>query len=91
MKATVSIYDNALFLWHENSIIYGIVVLHVDDFVYCGNNKFHKNVIEVLTIKFKISSRSKNTFKYIGLMIAQTKDGGITVSQSEYIDLFIQN
>ena len=38
LKGVVSIYDNALFLWHDaNRNLIGILAMHVYDFVFCGN------------------------------------------------------
>ena len=40
-----SLYDKALFLWHnKDGSRNGIVVTHVDDFVYCGTEQWHKLV-----------------------------------------------
>ena len=44
--ATISSYDNTLFLWHdENGELFGMLVSHVDDFAFCGNAKSQIEVI----------------------------------------------
>ena len=49
-NATISLYDRALFLWHrEDGKLVGLMVSHVDDFIYCSNNNFLVNVVK----KFK--------------------------------------
>ena len=41
LGATISAYDNALFLWHDdNGELFGMLVSHVDDFAFCGNARF---------------------------------------------------
>ena len=46
LGGTVSAYDSAVYLWHNtNSALFGILVSHVDDFAFCGDEKFEKNVI----------------------------------------------
>ena len=80
----VSIYDNALFLWHDaNRNLIGILAMHVDDFVFCGNKLFKKEVIAVLKEKFKVGTHESGTFKYLGLNVNQSKNG-ITVDQDLY-------
>ena len=34
--ATVSKYDSALFLWHKDGKLVGILAAYVDHFAYCG-------------------------------------------------------
>lgn len=54
LGATVSTYDNALFLWHEkgDGTLMGVLVSHVDDFAFCGNDKFQVEAIEELKRTF---------------------------------------
>ena len=85
LGATVSKYDNCLFLFHEKpGVLSGLVVVHVDDFAYCGNEKFRLNVIDEMKRKFKISKEECRSFKYVGLQVSQTQEG-ISVSQDTYI------
>ena len=47
LGGTISVYDNALFLWHDGrGALMGIMVSHVDDFAFCGNDAFQKSVIK---------------------------------------------
>ena len=80
----VSLYDQSLFLWHEDNQLVGIVVAHVDDFTYCGTARWHEGVVEEVTREFKISKRGKGAFKYIGLNIEQT-DTAVFVDQTQYV------
>ena len=85
LGAVASIYDPALFMWHKNDQLIGILVCHVDDFTYCGTNQFHTEVIEKLKKTFKISSEDSSCFKYLGLQVVQ-KDSGIVITQNRYIE-----
>ena len=85
LGAKVSLYDNSLFLFHEGSrALSGIVVVHVDDFIHCGNDTFNTNIIGELKKIFKISKEECGTFKYVGLQIKQSKEE-IIVNQDFYI------
>ena len=70
-----------MFLWHdEQQNLVGILVLHVDDFTYCGTLLWHSSVIQpIITETFEISAFEMNSFLYIGLNVVQT-------SQTIYID-----
>ena len=62
-----SLYDKALILWHDDDRqLCGILVTHVDDFIYCGTKKWIESVIENLLKIFKISKLEKGSFKYTG-------------------------
>ncbi|XP_057305251.1 uncharacterized protein LOC130642182 [Hydractinia symbiolongicarpus] len=81
-------YDPAVFYWYRVKQITGIVVCHVDDFVYGGSPAFHKEVIAKLFETFKISTQSSSTFKYLGLDVDQCKSK-IKINQVSYIESLI--
>ena len=81
----MNLYDQALFTWHEKGELIGILVSHVDDFVYGGNSKFHQTVILKILKMFKISAQSSCIFKYLGLNVKQV-NGEIRIDQVGYID-----
>ena len=81
----MSAYDNALFLWHDaTGKLMGILAMHVDDFIFCGNDSFQKNVISELKKTFKVGTHESGTFKFLGLGVKQTKDG-IMIDQNLYV------
>ncbi|GAB1599998.1 hypothetical protein Ahia01_000277300 [Argonauta hians] len=85
LKGMVSAYDNALFLWHDLSQnLTGILAMHVDDFIFCGNDSFKKNVISELKKMFKVGTHENGTFKFMGLAVKQTVNG-IIVNQDKYV------
>ena len=83
LGAKVSIYDNAFFLWHnENGQLYGLVACHVDDFLFCGSDKFG-SIIDTVKSTFLISSHEISDFKYLGLNVHQSPVG-IKIDQDRY-------
>lgn len=84
LRGMVSTYDNALFLWHNaTDDLIGILAIHVDDFIFCGNDLFQKNVIRELKKIFKIGKHESGTFKFLGLNVKQTKNR-IIIDQNLY-------
>ena len=80
-----SLYDDAMFLWHsEYAHMIGFIVTHVDDFIYAGIEQWHRDVIDQVMSKFKISAHAAGTFRYVGLNVLQTADG-IYIDQQAYV------
>ena len=71
LKVKTSIYDHALFFWHEDGILQGIIASHVDDFIFGGSKVFISEVINPLKEIFCISHEEAIMFKYTGLHIKQ--------------------
>ena len=59
-------YDNAIFYWHQNNPLQGILSSHVD-FCWAGTKWFIETVIEQIRKKEAISKEETETFKYVGL------------------------
>ena len=76
--------DNSLFFWHVQNVLEGMVVVHVDDFLWCGTAKFQAQVIDEITTKFKIGSTGSTSFTYLGLNVRSFKDG-MTLDQIDYV------
>ena len=65
--ATISAYDNALSLWHDdNGGLFGMLSSHVDDCAFCGNARFQTQVIKELKSVFKVGLCAHGSFKYVG-------------------------
>ena len=80
-----SLYDNALFLWHnKDGSLNGMVVTHVDDFVYCRTEQWHKLVFVKILKTFRISRIEECSFKYLGLNVIQNGEG-IMIDQKQYV------
>ena len=85
LGAKVSRYDKSLFIWHDDKgRLIGVLVSHVDDFVYCGILDWHNKVISKLVLTFQISKQEKGSFKYLGLNLQQT-GSEIYIDQTGYI------
>ena len=41
----ISEIDPSMFTWHENNSVIGVIIVHVDDFLLAGNEKFQNTVI----------------------------------------------
>ena len=85
LGATISKYDQALFLWHDSCReLKGILACHVDDFSLCGDQWFQCNVVQKVKLRFKVGAHSAGTFKYLGLTVYQSNTG-VSISQDSYI------
>ena len=78
-------YDEALFYLRTNEILFGMIVVHVDDFLFGGTAQFHKSIIEPIKSVFEIGRICRPPLIYLGLEINQT-ESSITVNQNEYIN-----
>ena len=84
LNAKVCSYGKALFFWHKNGELHGILVAHVDDFLWSGSNEFVSHVIEPRKKILKISRQHESAFQYIGLNVRQ-ENQAIIVDQMNYI------
>ena len=85
LKAAVSKFDQALFLWHDDrGGLKGIMACHVDDVSFCGDDWFQSNVVEVLKRRLRVGAHSIGVFKYLGLTVFQSTTG-VSVQQDSYI------
>ena len=51
-------YDPAVFYWHHNGELHGIICTHVDDFLFGGTNEFILNVMNPIKQKFVIKDQN---------------------------------
>ena len=78
-------YDYALFIFHVDGKLQGVIGGHVDDLTYSGTSLFYERVINPIKSAFKFGKFNNETFKYVGWRIQH--DGfKIKVDQNEYID-----
>ena len=78
--------DRAVFIWKNTSATgpCGILISHVDDFLYGGNSYFHKTIIPQIRSKFVIGSEEEDCLMYLGLVVDQASFG-IKLSLDGYI------
>ena len=74
LECQKSKYDSALFM-HRTNELEGILVAHVDDFLWAGTNHFYTKVVLKLKETFKISKEESSEFKYLGVNLKQTREG----------------
>ena len=76
--------DDAFFTMSKEGELFGMTVLHVDDFLVAGNSEFMKMISSSLKKRFTFGKTELDKFKFTGLNIEQT-DNGIYVDQIDYI------
>ena len=83
---TKSDYDDALFYYKPNKKepCEGIIVIHVDDFLYGGSKQYEKKIEEIHQ-EFVVGSEFDAPFKYVGLDVNRD-DNAIIADQSSYIE-----
>lgn len=82
---TQSHIDPAMFSWAQCDKQKGFLVMHVDDFIWAGEEEFREKIVERLGRKFKIGKEAHDDFKFIGLEIQQCV-GQTILSQRQYIE-----
>lgn len=80
----VSKFDNAVFSF-KNGDLQGLVLMHVDDMLYFGNETFLLKVIKPFKKTFRISKEETCAFKYVGISVTQYTDS-IQLDQKQYLD-----
>ena len=76
-------YEPALFYWHCDGELNGLITIHVDDLFWGGSKAFEDNVINPFKCIFEIGKESSQSFKYLGLQIKQNP-GNISIDQINY-------
>ena len=72
-------------MYQYRGTLHGLLVTHVDDFLWGGTDVFVENVIKPLHKIFEIGSINKKAFRYLGLDLKEG-DSSIVISQSNYVD-----
>ena len=76
--------DPAIFYWKEDDKLVGVLTVHVDDFMFAGNQSFLVNVISKVRSEFAVKVEFHTNFTYLGLEINQQGDH-IALDQKKYI------
>ena len=80
----ISKLDSSLFIYYTDQLE-GILIAHVDDFLFAGTRSFYESVIMKLKETFHISKEHASRFKYIGVELQQNSKG-IYIAQKKYLD-----
>ena len=83
MGMKVSSLDQAVFFKHKHGKLSGLLVLHVDDTLWTGDESFSGNEIEKLKQAFLVSAEEHNKLKYLGLSIVCDKQN-YTMNLNDY-------
>ena len=73
--------DQAVFTYYNDGLE-GILLSHVDDFLWAGSTDFERRIIQKIKTNFKISSENSLIFRYLGVDIQQCSHG-IYISQNK--------
>ena len=76
-------YESALFYWHHQGKLEGVISIHVDDLFWGGTDLFKRSIIAGFKEAFEIGKESSLTFQYLGLKIKQSTDK-IVIDQNNY-------
>ena len=78
--------DPALFTYHVENELHGMLTCHVDDFAHGGTDDFYKKVVKgAIHARFQVGSSEEGAFKYIGFCLTQNSDGSVILDQSDYV------
>ena len=84
LGASCPITDKALFNWKDqNNNLIGILISHVDDFLFGGNIHFNKEIVPTIRSTFSIGLEETGSMKYLGLQIDQNTEH-ISLGIKEY-------
>ena len=75
--------DPALFYYHDNNNLIGMIAIHVDDFLWSGTNDFEINL--KLQKRFMIRKENQSIFQYLGISLKEN-DSKITTDQIIYAE-----
>ena len=86
LNVTVCKLDKAVFYYIRNNQCEGILIAHVDDFLFGGTSFFLDNIIAKLHDLFVIGLVESSGMKYLGIDVIQSDDR-ISMSMDEYIEI----
>ena len=75
--------DPALFYYHKDNNLIGMIAIHVDDFLWSGAKEFEINFISKLRNMFVVGKENQSAFKYLGINLVE-KNSDITIDQINY-------
>ena len=85
LGAKVSSYDRAVFIMKDETKLHGLIIVHVDDFLWVGSEEFLNTVMDPIRKQFKVSKEFDAAFKYVGINLEQDQKG-IRLHQYQYIE-----
>ena len=82
---TISKVDKAVFSYSVDNQCHGLIIAHVDDFLFGGDKLFEDNIISKIKQTFVVGLEESKDMKYLGLEVKQNQSG-IHLSMEDYID-----
>lgn len=80
--------DVCLYVWHEQGVLVGMLVWHVDDFLASGTQKFLTTVVTNICNNFGIRDLKRGSFRFCGMNFTQTDNKKrITLDQQHYTEM----
>ena len=76
--------DKSVFVYRTQEIE-GIILIHVDDILYFGSERFLSRVMDKFKTTFQISRNEAQAFKYLGIQMRQKTDC-VEMNQNEYLE-----
>lgn len=76
--------DPALFFWQKGGVLSGLLLMHVDDFIWAGTEEF-RDMMRKLHSVFKVGKQGQHAFEYIGLSVGHF-EGEIVINQQSYVE-----
>ena len=77
-------YDPALFFLREENGLLGWLVVHVDDVIWCGSEKFERKIIQSVKSTYKIGKEATDSFECLGFDLCCSEEH-IKFSQEIYM------
>jgi len=77
--------DPACYLFFENGVWIGFVMIHVDDIIPGGTPEFTEMIMDTLRTQFKISKDQARKFTYIGMAL-RSDGNNIFMNQTQYTE-----
>ena len=77
--------DPALFYYHDNNNLIGMIAIHVDDFLWSGTNDFETKFISKLQNTFMIGKENQSIFQYLGINLKEN-DSKITIDEINFAE-----
>lgn len=88
LHVNMSKLDKSVFYYCKNGTCEGVLIVHVDDFLFGGTDVFMNDVVSKLYNLFVVGVSESSSMKYLGIDVKQT-DLGIHMSMDEYIETII--
>ena len=79
-----SAMDRALFFIKDKAgKLIGLIVTHIDDFLFIGNETFHREIIHKVLRRYVVGTLEDTSLTFTGWELAQSSEG-ITLTQQSY-------